>query len=162
MVSSIILYIQNNSLGYKLNIILKEFKGSALRISYIIYPQFTEIESTDEETRQKWYTNRQNTYQGSFKHFLKAIATTGEGVTEVVKAIQQHHNYLIESGEIQQNRQRRCSAQLEPIVEHSFIRTLFVNPEERKLFLKLVDEVNARKTDPYTAAERLILHLIQP
>jgi LAO/AO transport system kinase len=92
---------------------------------------------------------------------IKVIATTGEGVNNLVKAIQDHHEYLIESGEIVQNRERRCCAQLETIVEHSFIRKLFTNPEEQALFQKLVNEVNERKIDPYTAAERLILHLIK-
>ncbi len=92
---------------------------------------------------------------------LKVIATTGEGVEELVKAIRDHHEYLMESGQITQNRERRCCAQLETIVEHSFIRKLFTNPEEQVLFQKLVKEVNERKTDPYTAAERLILHLIK-
>ncbi|MFW9830794.1 MAG: methylmalonyl Co-A mutase-associated GTPase MeaB [Candidatus Thorarchaeota archaeon] len=93
---------------------------------------------------------------------IKAIATTGEGVKEVVNAIQDHHQYLVESGNIQQNRERRCCAQLETIVEHSFMRKLFVDPDERALFQKLVKEVNERHIDPYTAAERLILHLIEP
>ncbi len=92
---------------------------------------------------------------------LKVVATTSEGVPELVKAIQDHHEYLIESGEIAQNIERRCCAQLETIVEHSFIRKLFVDPDEQALFQKLVKEVNERKTDPYTAAERLILHLIE-
>jgi LAO/AO transport system kinase len=92
---------------------------------------------------------------------LKAIATTGDGVSELVKAIQSHHEYLVESGEIAQNRERRCYAQLETIVEYSFMRKLFVDPEEQALFQQLVQEVNERKTDPYTAAERLILHLIK-
>ncbi len=93
---------------------------------------------------------------------IKVIATTGEGVEELVKAIQQHHEYLVTSGKIKQNQERRFCAQLETIVEHSFMRKLFVDPEERKLFQKLVQEVCERKTDPYTAAERLILQLIQP
>ena len=92
---------------------------------------------------------------------IKVIATTGEGIEELVKAIQSHHDYLIESGEIAQNRERRCYAQLETIVEHSFIRKLLMDPDERALFDKLVVEINQRKTDPYTAAERLILHLIK-
>ena len=92
---------------------------------------------------------------------LKVIATTGDGVDELEKAIQDHHKYLVESGEIAQNRERRCCAQLETIVEYSFMRKLFVDPEEQELFQQLVQEVNERKTDPYTAAERLILHLIK-
>ncbi|MFX1491032.1 MAG: methylmalonyl Co-A mutase-associated GTPase MeaB [Promethearchaeota archaeon] len=93
---------------------------------------------------------------------IKVIATTGEGVEELVKAIREHHEYLVTSGNIKQNQERRYCAQLETIVEHSFMRKLFVNPEEQQLFQKLVREVCERKTDPYTAAERLILHLIQP
>jgi LAO/AO transport system kinase len=92
---------------------------------------------------------------------IKVIATTGEGVEELTKAIQDHHNYLVESGEIAQNREQRCCAQLETIVEHSFMRKLFTDPEEQVLFQKLVKKVNNRKTDPYTAAEKLILHLIK-
>jgi LAO/AO transport system kinase len=92
---------------------------------------------------------------------LKVVATTGEGIEELVKAIQDHHNYLIESGEIAQNRERRYCAQLETIVEHSFIRKLLMDPDERALFDRLVVELDQRKTDPYTAAERLILHLIK-
>lgn len=93
---------------------------------------------------------------------LKTIASSGEGVEELVTAIQAHHTHLMESGEIQQNLERRCSAQLETIVEHSFIRKLFVQTEEREYFLHLVRKVSAREIDPYTAAELLILRLVQP
>ncbi len=92
---------------------------------------------------------------------IKAIATTGEGVEELVKTIQAHHSYLMESGDIKQNRKRRCCAQLETIIEQSFMRKFIVQPEERALFEKLVKEILDRKTDPYTAAERLILCLIE-
>jgi LAO/AO transport system kinase len=92
---------------------------------------------------------------------IKTIATTSKGVEELVKAIQEHHSYLLESGDIHQNRKRRCCAQLETIIEQSFMRKFIVQPEERTLFEKLVKEILDRKTDPYTAAERLILFLIK-
>lgn len=93
---------------------------------------------------------------------IKTIATEGEGVDELVAAIHAHHNHLVKSGEIQRNQERRCSAQLEAIVEQSFVRKLFVQPEERAFFQSLVREVHERRLDPYTAAERLILRLIKP
>lgn len=99
--------------------------------------------------------------QGWQSPIIKTVATEGEGVGELVAAIHAHHDYLVESGEIQRNRQRRCSAQLEAIVEQSFVRKLFVQPEERALFESLVREVHERRLDPYTAAERLILRLIK-
>ena len=99
--------------------------------------------------------------QGWAPPIIKTIATTGEGVKELVDSIQQHHSYLTESGEIKQNREQRCFAQLETIVEQSFMRKLLVQPEDQELFQNLVQEVNERHCDPYTAAERLILHLIK-
>ena len=55
------------------------------------------------------------------------------------------------------------STRCKGVQEHQFGRSYdFLNPEEQKLFQKLVQEVCERKTDPYTAAERLILQLIQP
>jgi LAO/AO transport system kinase len=92
---------------------------------------------------------------------IKTVATEGEGVDELVATIHAHHDYLVKSGEIQRNRERRCGAQLEAIVEQSFVRKLFVQPEERALFESLVREVHARRLDPYTAAERLILRLVK-
>lgn len=92
---------------------------------------------------------------------VKTVATSGEGVDELVKAIHDHHEYLIKSGEIHQNRERRYSAQLETIIEQSFMRKLIVQPEERTLFQKLVKKLLQREIDPYTAAEQLILHLIK-
>lgn len=99
--------------------------------------------------------------QGWQPPILKTVATTGEGVDELVAAINAHHEYLTKSGEIQGNQEHRCSAQLETIVEQSFMRKLFVEAEEKSLFQKLVKEVLKRQIDPYTAAERLILHLIK-
>ncbi len=93
---------------------------------------------------------------------LKTVASSGEGVEELARAIQDHHTHLVESGEIKQNLERRCAAQLETIVEQSFIRKLFVQAEEREHFHQLVQKVCTRRLDPYTAAELLILRLIQP
>ena len=100
--------------------------------------------------------------QGWQPPILKTVATTGEGVDELAEVIRRHHSYLMESGEIRRNLQRRCSAQIETIVEQSFMRKLFVEQEERELFRRLVQQVCERRLDPYTAAERLILHLVNP
>jgi len=100
--------------------------------------------------------------QGWQAPIIKTVATEGEGVDELVAAIHAHHDYLVKSGEIERNRERRCGAQLEAIVEQSFVRKLFVQPEERALFNSLVREVHERRLDPYTAAERLVLRLVKP
>jgi LAO/AO transport system kinase len=141
---------------------IQTIKAGIMEIGDIFVINKADIDGADRRyVELQTALNLDQASEGWQPPILKVIATTGEGVEELAKAIQNHHEYLIESGEITQNRERRCCAQLETIVEHSFIRKLFTNPEEQVLFQKLVKEVNERKTDPYTAAERLILHLIK-
>jgi LAO/AO transport system kinase len=142
---------------------IQTIKAGVMEIGNIFVVNKADLDGADRRyTELQTALNFDRTKEEWQPPILKVISTTGEGVPELVEAIQNHHKHLTESGEIKENRFRRCCAQLETIVEHSFLRKLFVDPEERKIFLKLVDEVNARKTDPYTAAERLILRLIQP
>ena len=142
---------------------IQTIKAGVMEIGDIFVVNKADLDGADRRyTELQSALNLDRTKEGWQPPILKVISTSGEGVPELVEAILNHHKHLIETGEIEQNRIRRVSAQLEKIVEHSFIRKLFVDPEERKLFLQLANEVNDRKTDPYTAAERLILHLIQP
>ncbi|MFW9934931.1 MAG: methylmalonyl Co-A mutase-associated GTPase MeaB [Candidatus Thorarchaeota archaeon] len=141
---------------------IQTIKAGIMEIGDIFVINKADIDGADRRyVELRTALNLDQASEGWQPLILKVIATTGEGVEELAKAIRDHHEYLIESGQITQNRERRCCAQLETIVEHSFIRKLFTNPEEQVLFQKLVKEVNERKTDPYTAAERLILHLIK-
>jgi LAO/AO transport system kinase len=141
---------------------IQTIKAGVMEIGDIFTINKADLDGADRRyVELQMALNIDRTSDGWEPPIIKVIATTGEGVEELVTAIQQHHEYLVTSGEIKQNQERRLSAQLEKIVEHSFMRKLFVDPAERKLFQKLVKEVNARKTDPYTAAERLILHLIK-
>jgi LAO/AO transport system kinase len=142
---------------------IQTIKAGVMEIGDIFVVNKADLDGADRRYAElQTALNLDKTEEGWQPPILKVISTSGEGVPELVEVIQNHHKHLLETGEIQENRFRRCSAQLETIVEHSFLRKLFVDPEERKLFLQLVEEVNARKTDPYTAAERLILRLIQP
>ncbi|MFX1576557.1 MAG: methylmalonyl Co-A mutase-associated GTPase MeaB [Promethearchaeota archaeon] len=141
---------------------IQTIKAGIMEIGDIFVVNKADIDGADRRyVELQTALNLDQASEGWQPPILKVISTTGEGVEELVKAIRDHHEYLMESGQITQNRERRCCAQLETIVEHSFIRKLFTNPEEQVLFQKLVKEVNERKTDPYTAAERLILHLIK-
>ena len=142
---------------------IQTIKAGVMEIGNIFVVNKADLDGADRRyTELQSALNLDRAEEGWQPPILQVISTTGEGVPELVEAIQNHHEHLTESGEIQENRFRRCCAQLETIVEHSFLRKLFVDPEERKLFLELVEEVNTRKTDPYTAAERLILSLIDP
>lgn len=66
--------ILNRSLGYKIKIYLTDFvwSRSGTDGKYQIYPFFEELNSSDENEKNKWLANRANAYRGSFRHFLKS------------------------------------------------------------------------------------------
>ena len=70
-----IIRIINNSLGYRLNLVLVDFRcKNEFQTHYRIYPKFEILKARDEEEQEQWLENRQRTYKASFKHFLSTLA----------------------------------------------------------------------------------------
>ncbi|MFX1564304.1 MAG: methylmalonyl Co-A mutase-associated GTPase MeaB, partial [Promethearchaeota archaeon] len=141
---------------------IQTIKAGIMEIGNIFVINKADLEGADRRfTELQAALSLDTREQGWQPPILKTVATSNEGVDELVKAISSHHDYLVKSGEIQRNQEHRYSAQLETIVEQSFMRKLFVEAEEKSLFQKLIKKVMKRQIDPYTAAEQLILHLIE-
>ena len=71
-----ILCVQNKAFGYRLYIILKDFEwnGWQDKLIWSFSARSEEMEAQDEKERKKWLSNRRRSYDGSFKHFLAALA----------------------------------------------------------------------------------------
>lgn len=69
------LTIENNALGYRLRIAIRDFGWDMRKDcgSYIIYPYFEESDSTRTDSLTVWKSNREKAYRGSMQHFLKAL-----------------------------------------------------------------------------------------
>lgn len=86
---------------------------------------------------------------------LKTIATTGEGVAEVVTWIGKHRAYL-ETNQLLQARERaRARAELEMVVQRELMARLLHGVNGTKIE-SLVEQIVARETDVYVAAEQLL------
>ncbi|MCU0643379.1 MAG: carboxypeptidase-like regulatory domain-containing protein [bacterium] len=74
--SDSILKIENRALGYQLHISLDRFEydDRTEQCVYGIYARYHELESDDEKEAKTWKKNRLQTYRGSFRHFLSALA----------------------------------------------------------------------------------------
>ncbi|MBN2102920.1 carboxypeptidase-like regulatory domain-containing protein [bacterium] len=64
--------IRNQALGYDISLILENFRCGPNQIKYQIYPVFRPmpVQALDDSIR--WVRQRQKTYLGSFRHFLRA------------------------------------------------------------------------------------------
>ncbi|HMK13052.1 MAG TPA: methylmalonyl Co-A mutase-associated GTPase MeaB, partial [Acidimicrobiales bacterium] len=86
---------------------------------------------------------------------VATIAVRDEGTTDLWDAVLAHREHLTATGQLERRRERRLAHELEEIVVHRL--------EERArsllggtTFDDLYAEVLARRTDPWSAAERLL------
>ena len=86
---------------------------------------------------------------------LPTVATRGEGVAAVVDAFERHHRHLEQSGYLQARGRARVVRELRAILRQMALDLVDerVPPEERD---RIVDQIQARVEDPYTAAEQLL------
>jgi hypothetical protein len=70
-----IIRIENRNLGYRMDILLVDFKCKNEYLArYLIYPKFNQLETSDDDEMEMWLENRRITYKASLKHFLSTIA----------------------------------------------------------------------------------------
>jgi LAO/AO transport system kinase len=86
---------------------------------------------------------------------IKTVAMTGEGVDDVVVAIDKHLAYLQASGELAARRTRRAREEIEAIAVTS-LRERWGDVHAHTDLDRLAEQVVAGDSDPYTAADRLL------
>jgi LAO/AO transport system kinase len=86
---------------------------------------------------------------------VKTVAQTGQGVPDVVEAIDRHRTHLEESGELTQRRERRARQEIEAIAVTA-LRERFGDLGGHADLDSLGADVVAGRIDPYAAADRLI------
>ncbi|MEM1126116.1 MAG: carboxypeptidase-like regulatory domain-containing protein [Bacteroidota bacterium] len=82
--ASAALVVDNPALGYRLHLILQEFRLAKDQIQYAIIPRVEPLTPTDTTQVAEWTTNREATYEGSMRHFLASLfagRTDEEGFT---------------------------------------------------------------------------------
>jgi LAO/AO transport system kinase len=83
-------------------------------------------------------------------------AISGKGTDQLVDTIFSHKEFLTTSGEFEKRRKERAKEELLETVE-SFVRFYcYQEIEDGDYMEKLVDEIAQRKTDPHTAALKII------
>ena len=87
-------------------------------------------------------------------------ARTGEGISELVDKIEEHHTYLIDSGQLEQRGLRRSREELEQLMEYKLTRELLTSLRGSPTYDKAIKMIASRKEDPYTVAERLITEFL--
>ena len=84
---------------------------------------------------------------------LKTVAARGEGIGELVEAIDKHRSWAEESGAGLVRREQRAAAEVEALALAQIRRRMEADPS---LLSELSTQVAAGLLDPYSASDRLV------
>ncbi|MGH8774020.1 MAG: methylmalonyl Co-A mutase-associated GTPase MeaB [Jiangellaceae bacterium] len=89
---------------------------------------------------------------------VKTVAVRGEGLDDVVEAVDKHRAWLERSGELDHRRRRRVRDEIEAIAVTA-LRERFGDLHGDARLDTLADKVLARELDPYAAADEILAAL---
>ncbi|KZB83731.1 methylmalonyl Co-A mutase-associated GTPase MeaB [Amycolatopsis regifaucium] len=89
---------------------------------------------------------------------VRTVASRGEGVDDVVRALSDHHAWLVQREELPRRRAARAKDEVEAIAVQR-LRAEIVDLRHGDRLAELAERVVARKIDPFAAAAELIADL---
>ncbi|ASJ15800.1 GTPase [Thermococcus chitonophagus] len=90
---------------------------------------------------------------------IETIATTGKGVKELWKKIKEHKKYLESSGRLEEKRRFRIEEEIKTIASGIIASKVEASIKKGELE-DLIRDVLAKRIDPYTAADRIIMEVM--
>ncbi len=85
---------------------------------------------------------------------VRTVASAGEGVSDVLAALDAHRSWLVSHGELAARRETRAAREIEAIAMAA-MRARFVGPGGGEVLAGLAKRVAAGELDPYAAADQL-------
>jgi LAO/AO transport system kinase len=88
---------------------------------------------------------------------LKTIAVKGKGIAELVDGVWSHRQYLMDSGQFKVHNSEQTFRFVRSLVMEMAADKIFKNAEDSAAaYQTLLGNLNKRKIDPFTAAEKLV------
>jgi len=87
---------------------------------------------------------------------LTTVASKGEGIAQLVAALDRHHDYLASSGKLDERRKRRLAARTRAVVNRAIRQWLWDETEAEDLLARRLDDVAAGTRTPYDVAAEVL------
>jgi LAO/AO transport system kinase len=87
---------------------------------------------------------------------LRTVAAKGEGIPELVAALDRHFRYLDSSGELRRRRRQRLREQVVEVVEHTLRRRLWHDDGTNAFLESQLAPLESGEATPFTVADTLI------
>ena len=87
---------------------------------------------------------------------LMTVASKGEGVAELVAALDKHHAHLAESGKLAQRRAKRLAVRTRAVVNRALRQWVWDETRAEELLAERLDAVTEGTRSPYDVAEEIL------
>jgi GTPase len=87
---------------------------------------------------------------------LTTIASKGEGIADLVAALDRHHDYLARSGKRDERRKHRLAARTRAVVNRAIRQWVWDETKAEELVSKRLDDVAAGTRSPYDVAAEVL------
>jgi LAO/AO transport system kinase len=87
---------------------------------------------------------------------LQTVAATGQGVDELVEALDRHHAWLQASGELARRRRRRLAERVREAVDRGLRERAWTERGGQAILEESLPALEAGETTPYEVAERIV------
>ena len=87
---------------------------------------------------------------------LNTVASKGEGIGDLVAALDKHHEYLSTSGKLADRRKRRLAARTRAVVNRAIRQWVWDETQAEALLARRLDEIAAGTRSPYEVAAEVL------
>ena len=96
----------------------------------------------------------------SWEHpVLTTAASKGEGISQLVAALDRHHEYLASSGKLEERRKRRLATRTRAVVNRAIRQWVWDETDADNLLERRLDDVAAGTCSPYDVAAEVLKHV---
>ena len=96
----------------------------------------------------------------SWEHpVLTTAASKGEGISQLVAALDRHHEYLASSGKLEERRKRRLATRTRAVVNRAIRQWVWDETDADNLLQRRLDDVAAGTCSPYDVAAEVLKHV---
>ena len=135
---------------------IQAIKAGIMEIGNVFAVNKADREGADRTVKEIRAVLEFNCHDEYIPPVLKTIADQGEGVVELMEAVEAHGAYMISSGKAVETGKKKIALKLMDIFQGTILRDIQRLDDETNLLQRLVESVYNKKMEPYTAAEQLI------
>ncbi|RMG57626.1 MAG: methylmalonyl Co-A mutase-associated GTPase MeaB [Deltaproteobacteria bacterium] len=139
---------------------IQAIKAGILEIADIFVINKSDREGADKTRRELEHMLEMKKYgEGEWKpRIVNTVALTGEGIDELLDAIEEHRKHIEEKGLLKFHDLRKARVELYEILKNRLFEKALSDLSKNGLLEKLVEEISEREIDPYSVVEKVINH----